>query len=834
MTTPNGNAPLTGTGDALENAMVNVHYISDAMRQQALSKADHLIIPCFDGARAEASEALDIRVIFYRQSVAVDTEQARPKLEARAVMLAAVEAESITRKGFKPSALAMLAVDFDCGNLSAIDIHVAVAGFFGAEAIWCVFSTASSLPDNRRWRLLIPLAHPVAPEMWLRMQRGFAVYLQGRGVLVDATADRSTQLHFMPNVPWSIIDKQGRDVATRNPITGEPLHFEHKFGGVTLFDPAGTLTAEATQALSELDEVDRAIQVQHQQKAKETARKRIEREALRQQALANGGDGMTPVERFNLEHSTEALMVTYGYSEDPRKPGHWRSPLQTSSTFATQVREDGTWFSLSGSDAAAGLGTKQGSGVGGDAFDLFTFFEHRGHRAKAVAIVGQQQASKSAFGGEPLPQGLSMAEVMRPFGNGANERMLAQTGGFFAHLAELQGRPAGLVPDGRGGYAASKHNLMTALVTKGFCFDIAFDEFLGEILVCEPDCQQWRPIREDDYFNAARCLEDRDFKRISTANMREAFQAAAREQAFDSAQDWLNALPAWDGVDRVGLFLEQAFGVAPSEYTQAISQYVWSALAGRVLEPGVKADMVPVVAGRQGAGKSSVVKAIAPFETGFGELNLANDEANLFREMRGRLVMELPELSGMRKRESEDLKRFVASTTNVWIEKYQTTKTVYPRRCIFFGTTNEKAILNDPTGSRRWLPFECGACNPQWVIDNREQLWAQGAAMFKESGVQYEAAERLARDVHEDFRASDPWEVQIARWLEAPGLSGVAPESRNAITTAEVMVGLGIPTHQQDKRTEMRVANSLKTLGYEQTRPMLNGKRQYLYVKTLN
>ena len=841
MSQPNNeNAPLAGTGEAIGNATGKENFISEALRQQALSYAEHLaVMPCFDGARAEASEALDIRQLFYMQSIAANPDRARPKLDGRAIVLAAVEAESITRKGFKPTALAMLATDFDDGNLSTTDIHVAVAGFFGAEAIWCVFSTASSQPNNRRWRLFIPLAQPVAPEVWLRMQRGFAAYLKGRGITVDATADRATQLHFLPNVPYSVTDKQGREVATRNSETGEPLHFEHEHGGVSLFDPVGALTAEATQALSDLDGRDRAAEEQRQQKAQESARKRAEREAQRQTALANGGDGMSVIECFNAMHSAEALMHSYGYTEDPHKPGHWRSPLQTSGTFATQVREDGTWFSLSGSDAAAGLGAKQGSGVGGDAFDLFVFFEHRGHRGKAVAVAGQQQASKAAFSGEPLPQGVSMSEVMRPFGNRANERMLASTsnGGIFAHLAELQaelqGRPADLVSDGKGGYPATKHNMIVALLEDGFCYGTAFDEFLGEVMVREPDGPQWRPIREDDYFNAARCLEARGFRSISTANMREAILAASRERAFDSAQDWLNALPAWDGVDRVSVFLEQAFGVFPSEYATAISQYVWTALAGRVLAPGVKCDMVPVVAGRQGAGKSSVVKAIAPFETGFGELNLATDEANLYREMRGRLVMELPELSGMRKRESEDLKRFVGSTTNVWVEKYQTTKSVYPRRCIFVGTTNTTDILNDPTGSRRWLPFECGTCRPQWVIDNRDQLWAQGAAMFKESGVQYEGAERLARDVHEDFRASDPWEVQIARWLQAPGLSGAAPESRNAITTTEVMTGLGIPTSQQNRAIEIRAGNALKALGYERTRMMTDGQRRYVYQKAL-
>lgn len=523
----NENAPLAGTGEALGNAANNVDSTPEpwALREAALNAAPHLeSMLCYNGVHDKVSHPLDIRGLFTHKSIAAQLDRATPKLQARAIMLAAEPANTIilSREGFEPKALAMLATDFDDGNLSTTNIHIAVASFFGAEAIWCVFSTASSQPDNRRWRLFIPLAQPVAPEVWLRMQRGFAAYLKGRGVTVDATADRATQLHFLPNVPYSVTDKQGREVATRNPETGEPLHFEHVFGGVTLFDPAGALTAEATQALAELDELDKAAEEQRQQKAQEAARKRAEREAQRQQQLASGGDGMTPVERFNLEHSTEALMVTYGYSESPDKPGHWRSPLQTSGTFATQVREDGSWFSLSGSDAAAGLGTKQGSGVGGDAFDLFTFFEHRGHRSKAVAVAGQQQASKSAFSAEPLPQGVGKAEVMRPFGSGANERPLARTapGGIFAHLAELQNRPAGLVSDGKGGYAASKHNLMTALSTEDFCFDAAFDEFLGEVLVREPESEQWRQLREDDFFNAALCLEGRDFRSISTQNTR--------------------------------------------------------------------------------------------------------------------------------------------------------------------------------------------------------------------------------------------------------------------------------------------------------------------------
>lgn len=817
MSVENVIAPQAATGEAIENAIDKVDSISEAHRRQALANATHLAtMPCFEGVKATASSALDVRSLFDLKSAAAKPDRARPKLEGRAILLAA-SSIVLDRKGWKPSAMAMLAVDFDNGNLSLRDVQAATVEFFGPETVACAFSTASSLPDARRWRLFVPLAQPIPPELWLRIQRGFAGYLAGFDVRVDATAERATQLHFLPNVPWSVTNKSGDEIATRNPTTNHPLHFEHEFWGTQLCNPQ-TLTETAVQALAELDALDEAAKGLRQQQAVEAERKRAERESLRQQQLAAGLDVLSPIERFNLENDTAELMAELGYVEDQHKPGHWRSPLQTSNTFATVLRDDGTWFSLSGSDAAAGLGTKQGSGVGGDAFDLFAHYVHDGNRSRAVASVANR-ANVGAFTGVAAPEGV------RPFGVGGG--LAIPNGGLWS------ANPHGLTADGRRGYPASKHNLMAALQADGFCYSTRFDSFLGEVLVQEPGGQEWRTVREDDFFNAARCLEGRDFRTISTANIREAIHAAAREQTFDSAQDWLNGLPAWDGVDRVSVFLEQAFGVLPSEYATAISRYVWSALAGRVLAPGVKCDMVPVVAGRQGAGKSSVVKAIAPFETGFGELNLATDEANLYREMRGRLVLELPELSGMRKRESEDLKRFVASTTNVWVEKYQTTKSVYPRRCIFFGTSNQTEILNDPTGSRRWLPFECGVCNPQWVIDNRDQLWAQGARMFKESGVQYEGAERLAREVHEDFRASDPWEVQITRWLEAPGLAGVAPESRNAITTAEVMTGLGIPPNQQNRAIEIRAGNVLKALGYERTRVMTDGQRRYVYQKAL-
>lgn len=86
---------------------------------------------------------------------------------------------------------------------------------------------------------------------------------------------------------------------------------------------------------------------------------------------------------------------------------------------------------------------------------------------------------------------------------------------------------------------------------------------------------------------------------------------AADEQPFDSAITWLNGLE-WDGVPRIECFYHTHFGTADTPYTRAVSMYMWTALAGRVLEPGIKADMVPILVGPQGCGKSSGVEALSP------------------------------------------------------------------------------------------------------------------------------------------------------------------------------------------------------------------------------
>ena len=79
-------------------------------------------------------------------------------------------------------------------------------------------------------------------------------------------------------------------------------------------------------------------------------------------------------------------------------------------------------------------------------------------------------------------------------------------------------------------------------------------------------------------------------------------------------QEWAQSLGPWDGTPRVDKFLHTYFGAEDNDYSTAVSRYLWTALAGRALKPGIKADMVPILYGQQGTIKSSAIAALVPWE----------------------------------------------------------------------------------------------------------------------------------------------------------------------------------------------------------------------------
>lgn len=354
---------------------------------------------------------------------------------------------------------------------------------------------------------------------------------------------------------------------------------------------------------------------------------------------------------------------------------------------------------------------------------------------------------------------------------------------------------------------------------------LRFDTFRDEIMWAHYQENEWLTFGDEHNVMIRERLDTIGFKPVGKEVVRDVVYAVAIEHKFDSAIEWLNRLP-WDGVPRVATFASQYLGTPDNPYTQAVSKYLWSALAGRILEPAVKADMVPILVGAQGARKSTAVAAIAPDPQFFTEISFHENEADLARRMRGRVVGEIAELQGLRTREIESIKAFVTRQYEDWVPKYKEFATNYARRIVFVGTSNDDQFLSDETGHRRWLPMKVDMCDPTAIERDRLQLWAEAREVFNCEGIDYLTAELLAQDEHETFREVDDWESVILDWLtSADGLDDTTPAERKYLRNADILrEALGINADRMKRLEAVRLAKIMPRLGYDRSVIKENGR----------
>jgi len=366
---------------------------------------------------------------------------------------------------------------------------------------------------------------------------------------------------------------------------------------------------------------------------------------------------------------------------------------------------------------------------------------------------------------------------------------------------------------------------------KVFGYEIGHDNFAGETMIAYGD-QQWRSIREDDPIKMRLRLGELGFRPVGRDMMRDAIIDIAGDNEFDSAILWLTKeVPAWDGVPRIHRFFADYMEVEDDDYASACSRYTWTALAARVLAPGAKADMTPILHGTQGTYKSTGVKAMVPSEKFHTEIDLKKKDDDLSRQLRGILIGELEELQGLSKRDIDHVKSFISKTHETWTPKYHEQTYSYPRRGLFIGTTNEAKFLADASGHRRFLPMTTGDVHYEAIARDRNQLWAEACERYREEGIAHNEAERLAREVHEHYQVIDPWREPVEAWLEETSQmdeligDGAVVNGDRPFAISEVLThALDLPKARHDGREAQRVGDILKTFGYRPKRVRLEGR----------
>jgi len=300
----------------------------------------------------------------------------------------------------------------------------------------------------------------------------------------------------------------------------------------------------------------------------------------------------------------------------------------------------------------------------------------------------------------------------------------------------------------------------------------------------------------------------------------------------------VRSLPPWDGQLRCGTFFIRHLGVPDTELNRAMAN-VWFVQAirraGATPELPVKADLILLLMGPQGLGKSSVLRLLCPISKYFRDRlpPLSSKDANT--AVSGAWIVEMAEFP-QRAGSVEVLKAFTSCVSDAWRLPYTRDEVEVPRRCVFAITTNDREPLVDPTGNRRFLPMMCHhVADFAKVSAERDMIWAEAISLVAAghegllpSHLAKELAE-LQQEVRED---SNQYEL-LAGTLLAPAPSyGIIWEPGQIVgadrryrwlrTDQAVRIIEGDPHRTNHMRS---VKEALRRFGWEEVR--IQGRRAW-------
>jgi predicted P-loop ATPase len=340
---------------------------------------------------------------------------------------------------------------------------------------------------------------------------------------------------------------------------------------------------------------------------------------------------------------------------------------------------------------------------------------------------------------------------------------------------------------------------------------LGFNEFAHRLVLHRPIPGQNarhfkpRPLRDND-FTAALCWFNRNgFPRASDKAVTQAVKTAAMENVFNPCTDYLTGIK-WDGTKRIDTWLHKYCNAENTTYTTEIGRRWLISAAARALRPGCQVDTVLIMEGAQGVRKSTALRILAS-EEWFGDSlpDMASVRASTY--LRGKWIIELAELTAVKRAEVEQVKAFISRREEDFLENYGRIQGYEPRRCVFAGTTNRDDYLRDPTGGRRFWPVKVDKIDTDALQRDRDQLWAEAVAAFH-NGEQWhlsEAASKLAQVQQADRAPDDTWEPVVRTYLE--GLPEVS-------TKMVLEHALGILPSAQEHKDKLRVADLLARLGW--------------------
>lgn len=347
-------------------------------------------------------------------------------------------------------------------------------------------------------------------------------------------------------------------------------------------------------------------------------------------------------------------------------------------------------------------------------------------------------------------------------------------------------------------------------------------EFAGKFLFDEmarSPCFDGTKVEDAELIELHRAIQLAGIRRVALETVHEAVRGVSYAVPVHPLRDRLSSVQ-WDGVPRLADWLHTYLGADDTEYHKAVGPMFLIGMVARIFRPGCQANYMLVLEGPQGILKSQACRALADPYFSDHLPPLSSDEVRLSAHLRGKWLIEVPELSAFTRADASALKSFITRQEEIFTPKYSRVEVHEPRQCMFIGTTNDDQYLKDDTGGRRFWPVKCGLIDLDALRRDRDQLFAEAVECYRQGAKWWPDAAFEAlhiKPVQDQRLWVDAWVEPIEKFLDQAVSQALSISAFPQVTVAEVArdSALNIPSGKLDQLQQKRIQSVLRHLKWQ-------------------
>lgn len=347
--------------------------------------------------------------------------------------------------------------------------------------------------------------------------------------------------------------------------------------------------------------------------------------------------------------------------------------------------------------------------------------------------------------------------------------------------------------------------------------------------------EPFRPVTKFHLNSIRRELDNAKGIVTSTDNLRMILESDFAP-SVNPVQEYFNTLD-WESVDlsiepcsisRLAMSVEVTNN---THWVTYLTKWLVGVVANALSNVGCQNHVCLVLTGEQGKFKTTWLDLLCPKSlTNYlftGKIDPQNkDVQTLIAEC---LFINIDDqLRALNKRDENELKNLITTPAVKYRRPYDTFIEDYPHLASFMASVNGNDFLTDPTGSRRFLPFEVISIDIEMAKGiNMDDVYREVMHLYKK-GFRYWFNDAEIEELH---RLSTSFHVQTIEYemlMKAFEFPSKEQEQNCFMTTMEIMNYLSINTYV--KFSEKRMGEALHKAGFERKSKRIHGTPVYGWV----